>query len=197
MDTKIDIQDMETRLTSGQLETQIAALKEAREVIESVSKIAVLGFKYTNNPTIYTDMLSPLGQAVVPYLESLYNTYKEGNPKTSIAILLLHMGNKAGLSEVLRALRIEDPNQFLAASTLANAGATDAIEPITNLLREYTFTQPLDNILGPKIGKLINSLTKLGAEIPEDVRKALTAPGVTKFVTAYVPKADDGHVAGN
>lgn len=188
MGWKKTIRDIDDRLATGRMEVQASALKDAKDLIDMVSKVAVAGFKHTDNPFIYSERLSALGPTIIPYLESMHASCEKGEARTLLALVLLFHGNKSGLSDVLEVVRIEDKYQFCAAVGLANAGITDAVEPITNLLREYAFTQPLDHILGPKIGPLINSLTKLGSEIPEDIRERLTTPGVSKFVSAYVPK---------
>lgn len=80
----IDIPDLEARLMSGDLEIQVTALERAKAIVEAVSKIAVEGFKYTNNPVIYADRLSALGRSIVPHLELLYTSYEKGEPRTKL-----------------------------------------------------------------------------------------------------------------
>jgi hypothetical protein len=190
MGRRVDTQELEARLFSGNLGVQVAALKEARRTIEDISKAAVQGFGHTSNPLIYADALSALGQAIVPHVEELYDSYEKGESRTALAIMLLFLGNRAGVSDALGALSMENSNHLLAASKLANAGIREAVEPLTRLLRAYAFNEPMDNTYGPKIGTLIDSLTKLGVDIPSDIKERLTAPGVPRRVTVHVQKGE-------
>ena len=187
MDRRINLRNLEARVTSGDLAIQVAALEDAKEMIETISNVAAQGFKYTENPLIYADRLSSMGQAIVPYLEALYATYELGQPKTILAILLLYLGKNTGLRVVINALCMQNPNHLLAAIRLANAGITEAVEPITSLMKEYAFTQPLEPAVGPKIGTLISALAKLGAGVPADVRDRLKAPDISEYIAAYLP----------
>lgn len=132
----------------------------------------------------------PLGPSIVPYLESLYRSYGEGESRTILAISLLSFGSKIGVADVLRSLQVDDSNQFLAASKLAGAGVMESAEPISQLLREYALNRPLDVTTGPQIGTLIDALLRLGVEIPADVRARLTGPAVSKLISAYVPSKE-------
>lgn len=190
MDYRVWTRDLETRLSSGNCEVQVRALSEARQIIETLSKAAVQAFEHTDNPFIFADVLRTLGPSIVPYLESLYRSYGEGESRTILAISLLSFGSKIGVADVLRSLQVDDSNQFLAASKLAGAGVMESAEPISQLLREYALNRPLDVTTGPQIGTLIDALLRLGVEIPADVRARLTGPAVSKLISAYVPSKE-------
>lgn len=186
MNIKVDISDVRKCLLSGELDVQVAALKEAQKLIDEISELAVSGLLHADNPLIYADRLFALGPSTVPHLEALYGSSEHGYLRTCVAMLLLSLGSRSGVEDVLEALNLEDQNQFLAANKLASAGIKSAIGPIENLLRTYVFTKPLDDSLAPKIGSFINALKILGAEIPTDIREHLDRPGVSKFITAYL-----------
>jgi hypothetical protein len=89
----------------------------------------------------------------------------------------------------MAALTLENPLQFFAASKLANAGIVEASAAIMALLRDYVFTQPLDQEeQASKIHTLISALKKLEIEIPGDIKERLMAPGVSKYVSALVTR---------
>jgi hypothetical protein len=187
MDLAIDMTAIEARLRTGDIGVQHEALMEIIGAVEKLMETAIQGFRHTKTPLMYADHLARFGNAIVPRVESLYRSYEHGSGRTNLAILLLYFGNKSGLPDVMSALQIDNESQFLAASKLANAGIAEAREPITQLLRDHVFGRPLDHTAGPKIGVFLGALTKLGAEIPNDVRQRLTGPDCSKYVTAYLP----------
>ncbi len=188
MEGETVIQALRERLRTGDLGTQITALEEGQRLLGSVCKVAVEGFRYTDNPVVYCDWLSRFGPSIVPELEGLYRSLEEGEARTQLAILLLYLGNKTGLQEVLAAVAPENPCAILAASKLANAGIAEAGEPIAKLLSARATSEPMDFPHLASWGTLICALIKLSVPIPEEVRKRLTGPGVPEWVSAYLPK---------
>ena len=92
-------------------------------------------------------------------------------------------------SDVMAALIIDSPLQFFAASKLANAGIGEAAGPVMDLLKQYVFTQPLDKEeQASKIHSLLSALRKLGVEVPDEIKQRLTAPGVSKYISALVTR---------
>jgi hypothetical protein len=185
-----DIQELEAHLMSGDLQFQVAALEQGKRIIDDLLKAALQGFKHTNNPLIYTDRLSALGQVIVPSVEELYRSYEEGEYKTALAILLLFLENRTGLEEVVGALSKDNPYHLLAAIKLANAGIHEAAEPITKLLRTYAFTEPMDYAFWPPVLSLVDSLRKLGGIIPPDITERLTGDKVPRHFADHVQKGE-------
>lgn len=177
VELELGILHLEQQLMSGDLEVQVRALEKVNAAISVLLKIAVEGFAATDNATICADKLAPLGPVIVPDLEALYISHANSQKKTMLAILLLHLGSCAGLSDVLGAVNRSDPNQFLATNKLASAGVRDAVEPITTLLRIYVSSGDPCHILSPKIASLIEALKKLDAEIPIDIKPQMLAAG--------------------
>lgn len=171
MKAKVDLAELEERLNSRNIEIQACALEESRDLVRAIVKATVFGITKTDNPLIYADRLAALGPVIIPDLELLWNATEAGETRTQMAILLLFLGSKEALADVLGALLIENPSHLFAASKLANAGVQDAVWPITNLLRAYTDGPLTDPDLGPKLGTLINSLKKLGGDIPPEIKK--------------------------
>lgn len=189
MKCKADIADLKSDLLSIELTVQTAALEEAKKTIDEIMGVAVQGLEHTTNKSLYADWLSRWGPMIVPDLEKLYLASATGETRTHAAIMLLYFGSSVGLTDVMAALTPEDPLQFFAASKLANAGIVEASAPIMDLLRAHVFTQPLDQEeQASKIHTLISSLKKLGVEVPEDIKERLTAPGVSKYISAIVTR---------
>jgi hypothetical protein len=188
MDHAIDIAKIEAQLRTGDPGVQHDALVEISGATEGLLETAVQGFRYTSIPNIYAEHLAKFGSAIVPHVENLYRSYEHGRERTSLAILLLYFGDKSGLSDVMSALQIDNESQLLAAHKLASAGIVEAKEPITLLLREYLFGQPLTQASGPKIDSLLLALTNLGAEVPEDMTDRLSAPDCPKYIAAHLPQ---------
>ncbi len=187
MDPTVDITNLKSCLFSAGIRDQTAGLEEAKKVIDSIVAAAVRGFDSASNKFIYGDWLSRLGPVILPQLEKLYFSTQSGETKTNAAIMLLYFGSKVGLSDVMAALTIDNPNQFFAASKLANAGVTEAVEPIMNLLKAHVYTKPLDQEeQASKIHSLLSALEKLGVGMPDDIKKLLTSTGVSKYVSALV-----------
>jgi hypothetical protein len=182
------IQALESRLLSPDLKVQTAALEEAKKLVDGVSKAAVGGLEVTDNPFIYGDWLSRLGVSIIPELEGLYRRLGEGEAKTYSAILLLYLGSKAGLADVLEAVRPGNSCAVFASIKLGSAGVAEAAVPIENLLLRYASERQLDFPSLANLGSLIDALTKLGRPIPAEVRNRLTAPGVPKWVRQYLPE---------
>jgi hypothetical protein len=187
MDFLVDISNLKSCLASSDPKAQMLGLEQAKKAIHEIAEVAVQGLSHTSNQVLYAERLSMLGPIIVPYVENLYRSSVKGKTKTSAAIMLLYFGSKVGLGDVIAALEIENPYQFLAASKLGNAGIQEASEPILNLLKAYAFTQSLDSEeVASKIQTLLLSFRKLGGEVHEEVKERLTAPGVSKYVSALV-----------
>lgn len=165
------------------------ALEEAKTAVFAIIEAAVRGLAHSSNKVVYADWLSRLGPMILPEIEKLYLASSQGETKTSTAIMMLYFGNKLGLKDVIAALDIGNPYQFLAASKLANAGVVEAAVPILELVKTYVMTQPLDDEeLSSKLYTLFAALKKLSIEIPDGIKERLTAPGVSKYVSALVIK---------
>jgi hypothetical protein len=100
----------------------------------------------------------------------------------------LHFGSRLGLSDVIDTLSVDNPNQFIAATKLAAAGVGEAVQPILMLLKAHVFERPLEDQSAPGLAALIAALEKLKINIPDDIRKRLTAPGVSSFISALMNK---------
>ena len=189
MKCKVDIDGLKSCLLSPDFNVQTAGLEEARKAISEIVVVAVQGLEYTQNKSLYADWLSSLGVMIVPELEKFYLASVSGETRTHAALMLLYFGSKVGLTDVMAALTLENPLQFFAASKLANAGIVEASAAIMALLRDYVFTQPLDQEeQASKIHTLISALKKLEIEIPGDIKERLMAPGVSKYVSALVTR---------
>ena len=181
MSCEFDIEELLDCINSERLEIQIAGLNGAKKALDRIIHAAVAGLTVTSNKAIYADRLSLLGAAAVPDLEMLYASALEEETKTTVAILLLHLGSRRGLSDVVGALHPENPNRFLAASKLANAGITDASDAILGLLEKIVFVESLGPEKAPEITSLASALRKLGVEVPQNIKDRLSA-GTSKFI---------------
>ena len=189
MSCEVNINDLKSCLLSTDFKLQIAGLEEAKRLAEEIADSAVQGLARSSNKVIYADWLSRLGPMIVPNLQEIYRS-SEGETRTAAAIMLLYFGDRIGLRDVIGALKMDDPYQFLAASKLANAQVVEAAKPISALLKKYVFTLPLDDeAQASTIHTLLSALRKLKVEIPADIMNKLTEPGVSKYISALVTKS--------
>jgi hypothetical protein len=187
MDKTVDLDNLRERLLLGDLKVQVHALEEARAAVDLILEAAVRGALRAENDFVYTSKLASFGHAIVPYVERLYRSPEGRDKRTILAILLLNLGSRVGLSDVLGALRLDDPLQYLAASQLAAAGIKDAAEPIISLIRLYLDGNEDGHLLGPKIAGFILALRKMGLDLPGELVDRMMAPTASKFVRALVP----------
>jgi hypothetical protein len=188
MSDSVDIKELQSRLHAHDLKIQVAGISEAKRIIDAIVESAVQGLSKTDNVTIFADRLSTLGPAIVPELEKVYQHTGNQEVRTTAAILLLHFGSRLGLSDVIDTLSVDNPNQFIAATKLAAAGVGEAVQPILMLLKAHVFERPLEDQSAPGLAALIAALEKLKINIPDDIRKRLTAPGVSSFISALMNK---------
>jgi hypothetical protein len=87
-------------------------------------------------------------------------------------LVLLQQNSKAGVPILLNAIRSDREYAGLSAQHLATVGIKDAINPICDRLR-HSELQEIDLIVS-----LLDSLSKLDAELPQDLLKRFSADNI-------------------
>lgn len=173
------IEEIVDCLSSGDLETQISALAEARSVINRLAGAAVEAFARSSNRYQLAERLPWLGSACVkPLLNLLADAEVEdsGEVEELASLGLLHFGNKEGVRFLLHSIEIGSPSSPLAASYLGKWGIAEARPVIIGRLQSCQIGD------ADEIASLILALQELGCELPQEIKEKVKAWSTSVWV---------------
>ena len=171
-------ENLRERLLSEDIELQTSAIQEAADTVGEIMNTAVQGILRSRNPLLTCDALSVFGSVLNRCLEEQLRRNCSKEVKLNISLLLLSFGSREGIDYVMEELRSGGELEFLAASSLAGAGVSDAGADIVERLRVLTGKSRFRRGEAPKFQALFNALRKLQIAIPEEIKADLTAEGV-------------------
>jgi hypothetical protein len=178
--------NLRERLLSEDIELQTCAIREAADTVGEILKTTVQGILSSRNPLLTCDALSVFGSMLNRCLEEQLRRECSKEVRLSISLLLVRPGSKEGIDCVMEELPSGGELQFFAASTLANAGVSDAGADIVERLRFLTRTSRFRREEAPKFQALFNALRALRIGIPEEIKADLTIEGVPKEISGAV-----------
>jgi hypothetical protein len=170
--SKVNLNSLIENLASQKIEQQIPAIEETANIIETLAKKAVEALENSSNRFLLAERLNRFGSIIIPYLEQLLARSNNSEVKILAALVLLQQNSKAGVPILLNAIRSDREYAGLSAQHLATVGIKDAINPICDRLR-HSELQEIDLIVS-----LLDSLSKLDAELPQDLLKRFSADNI-------------------
>lgn len=155
---------------SPELENQLAAMDDAKALIELMVREAVGALFASPYPLPMAEKLNAMGPVVVPELERRIQNARVSEPAIHAALLLLHFGSPAGVPHLLQALAAGMGPTVLIVKKLIAAGVPvpGAAEAVTEALRKAPASK------NPYItATLIECLQSLGKPVPEQALEDL------------------------
>src|SRR5258708_1484194 len=127
-----------------------------------------------------------LGPIIIPPLEEFIASSLKSETRTLASILLLHLGSKNGLEDVLEELKVNGPNAIIAAHKLARANISETGEIVIDRLRSIPENDVYDRAKAPFVNSYLAVLEKLGTPLPEDLKERFTRPDVPRDISAFI-----------
>jgi hypothetical protein len=143
-------------------------------MIRRVAEAAVSAYISTSSPLAIAERLFLLGPAVVRPLERFVESNEKSEKRTLASILLLSLGSKQGLEDVLHELEVGGPDEILAARKLVDANVKEAPGLIIERLRRLPATAFTDQNNAPYVNGLLGALANSGTPLPDEIKKLIT-----------------------
>ena len=149
------------QLDSGDLEVTVGAVDELAVVVNGIVDRIIDDFEKPGAARyMIFERLSRFGTSVVDPLEQLLNRTGDPEVRTLTAAALLANGSQAGLQDLLRSVRADDPLVCIAVRVLTMAGIVRVAELIEVALLECDLKET--DILAC----LVDGLRNLGRPVP-------------------------------
>ena len=162
-----DLDSLMLDLRSGDLGVQASAFERASKVVQSLLSEIVNAFVASDARFPLAERLVQFGPAIRPFLEDLLRKPLDDEAKTYASAVLLQLGSKTGVPELIKILEKGTGLVAPAAIALSNANVIEAKDAIERALRQW------DVGADPYIGfTLINAL-KSFEPLPEDLKRKL------------------------
>jgi len=180
MTEKGELENLLERITSGDLEKQIAAIDKITGFMQELARQSVRGLAVSPEPMITAERLFMLGSIIVPALEDLVGKSDPGKTRTAASILLLALGSTKGLSDVIDKVRGGGPDAIIAARKMAAANVPDTGMMVIEQLRLITDSQIHDLAEAPYICSWLSVLKASDTPLPFDLKTRFSQEGASK-----------------
>ncbi|MEV8532140.1 hypothetical protein [Streptomyces sp. NPDC051211] len=157
------------RLESADLETRVRAVEELARCSEAiVDRVAQVAAKDEDARFLVFERIGRFGSLSVAAVERVYREAEDASLRLMSASVLLEMGNRAGVPDLMAALGDQGDRLWTAALSLSDAGIAEAAGPIEEALLacDLADTRMLDC--------LATSLRRLRKPLPERVQERLS-----------------------
>jgi len=134
---------------------------------------------------LIAERLHRLGPTVIEPLQSLLVKSDNSEVKILSSLVLLQLGSRAGLEELLKAVVVDRTYALLIARHLATNKVYESVDRITNRLRSTDNSQ-IDLIVG-----LLTALVELRGEVPEDLMSRFQQPSTPWQVRTLIDQISE------
>ena len=178
---KTDVREIIQLLGSDDLLQQISGINAARELVDRIVQrsVQILFNAPKENAFAISDRLFAMGPVVVPELERSLRSGGEPEAITYAALILIQFGSRAGVPQLLQALKESSGASGAIATQLAAAGVAGASEAITDALMHWPLSKdPYTAVT------MISALRMLKASVPSKILHELNlaAPEIRKLL---------------
>ena len=168
----IDLEELRSTLLSDDLEKQIPALDQACTLVQEIITITIQMLENGRQRFLVAERLHRLGPSAIEPLQSLLVRSNESEVKILVSLVLLQLGSKVGVDELLQALVIDRDYVVLIARHLAKSQIYESVDRIISRLRIADSTE-IDLIVG-----LLDALVELRVEVPGDLLNHFAQPSM-------------------
>lgn len=168
---EINLNKLMNDLVSENYETQVTALEEVSDILSVLAEQSVKALSVSDNPYLIAERLTYLGTRIVPPLEKFVEDKNERDAEKKVlgSTVLLRLGSKKGLDNIIRELKEKGKNEYLAANLLTKAKIPEARDLIIERLRKFSLKELKDSKNSTYISNLLSYLNELSTPLPKDL----------------------------
>ncbi|MFC9390306.1 hypothetical protein [Streptomyces venezuelae] len=124
-------------LESPDLESRVRAVEELASCSSGIVERVATAFESEREaPHLIVERMGRFGSLMIHPLERLHREASDGSFKLATASALLYMGSEAGIPTLMTAVVAGNPRLCMAATSLADAGVSEATIPIERAIIE-------------------------------------------------------------
>lgn len=158
------------KLHSQGLVDQISGLEDLKALVSRLLDEAAKTLLVSTGRYSVAEKIFAIGPAMIPPLEKLLLINGNEEAATYAALILLKLGSKVGIPQLLKSLRGRVGPVGMIAQSLSTAGAPETSETIAHVLSEW----PIDKDPYTAV-TLVTSLRKLNTPVPKEALEKLEA----------------------
>ena len=190
---ELNVNKLMNDLVSEDFEVQVRALKDVTAILSALAEQCVKALSVSDNPFLIAERLTGLGTIIVPPLEEFVEDVGEGDSEKKVlgSIVLLNLGSKNGLNNVIAELQRTGKNESLAAIVLMRAKIPEAKDLIIERLRKFSLDELKDIKNSTWVENLLFYLAELSTPLPEDLIESfenIKDSETYKYYSAYLVK---------
>lgn len=189
---KHDLAQLAVFLNASDTKTQAQAIDEAIEVNFLLADAAVYALQNGQDRYFVAERLPNFGSIIIKPLQELLKESADAEVKVLASLVLLRLGSKAGIPDLLQAVSTEPVDRYaaLVVDRLAACGISETSEAVINRLRQFSLTEVdlgksfESNALKDFVVASLHALQTLNFPLPQDLWIHLTAPGLPIEITS-------------
>jgi hypothetical protein len=185
---EINLNKLMTDLVSENYETQVDALEEVSDILSVLAEQCVKSLSVSDNPYLIAERLTYLGTRIIPPLERFVGCQDEMDFEKIFlgSIVLLRVGSKKGLDNVVKELKEKGQNEYLAANQLTKSKIPEAGDLIIERLRFFSFEEFKEMKTSTYISCLLGYLKELSTPLPNDLNEIIESLKSEEVYKYYV-----------
>src|SRR5215213_3179096 len=169
---EINFNKIMQELVSEDFETQCTALESVRDLNEAIVEQAIKGFETSQAPDLIIEGLANIGFIVRQKLESFVETSKETEKITLASIVLLYLGSRKGVENVINEFVNQGKHEILAVGKLIQAQVPKTGDIIIERLRKFSLEELQDAKKAIYVDSLLRYLNQLKTPLPKDLEES-------------------------
>jgi len=190
--SKHDLTQLAVFLSASDAKTQGQAIDEAIQVNSLLADAAVYALQNGQDRYFVAERLPNFGSIIMEPLQALLKESADAEVKVLASLVLLRLGSKAGVPDLLQAVLTEPVDRYAAliVDRLAACGISETGEAVINRLRqlslkEIDFGKSFEsNANKDFVVSALHAMQTLNFPLPQDLLNHLTAPGLPIEITS-------------
>ncbi len=189
---KHDLTQLAVFLNASDAKTQAQAIDEAIQVNSLLADAAVYALQNGQDRYFVAERLPNFGSIIMEPLQALLKESADAEVKVLASLVLLRLGSKVGVPDLLQAVLTEPVDRYAAliVDRLAACGVSETSEAVINRLRQLSLKEiDLGKSFESNANKdfvvaSLHALQTLNLPLPQDLLDHFTAPGLPIEVTS-------------
>ena len=178
IDLNVTLSDLE----SGNIEKQMAALEQARDIVKILVEKSVGALENSSDRVFVAERLSSFGSIAIPPLEAVLANSDNSEVKTHASLVLLQLGSKSGVAHLMHEMAQVSDYACLIARHMVRAEIVESREAIVAYLRASNLEKAGSIIC------LLRLINREKIELPEDIRERLINANIAAQIQSFLTK---------
>lgn len=173
-------------LKSGNIELQVSALVEVRELVLKAVAEAIRQLPRSSNPYVLAERIYGFGTLVRPLLEEAFIENTDGPTKPLLAVSLVMLGSDRGTDLVVRTAASDGEYRSAAIVALAKGRVHKAEDVFFAILRDMDVGARMSRVSISHAQLCLEGLHLLHIKLPNDLMAKLSTGGVPEEIREHL-----------